>query len=196
MAATWLAELKAEIARGGDKVSYRRGKYNQAPIKEALIKETFSKCAYCESYPLHVTYGDIEHIVPKSENIDRSFVWENLTLACDVCNTRKSSHLGLLDPYECEPSDEFEFVGPMIFHKEGRAAAEVTRTRLDLNRTDLLARRKDRLDELVNNLRRIAAHTDEDERALMLDAALDHAVERQREFSACGTAYLRAKGLR
>jgi uncharacterized protein (TIGR02646 family) len=188
------AELLAEVANGGDRVAYRKGKYNQPTIKDALISETSRKCAYCESEPLHVTYGDIEHIVPKATDLDRTFEWSNLTLACDICNTKKSDKLGLLDPYVCDPEKEFAFFGPMIFHREGRAAAEVTRTILDLNRMDLLNKRKDRIESLFNVLRRIGQHQEASERELMLRAAIDHEASKEREFAACSRAFLRESG--
>lgn len=192
-AQTWTEDLLQEVDAGGDKVAYRKSKYNHPEIKDALRSETYRKCAYCESQPLHVTYGDIEHIIPKSTDLQLTFDWQNLTLACDVCNTKKGDHEGILDPYNCTPSDELEFIGPMLMHKEGRAAAEITKIRLDLNRMDLLARRADRLDELENNLRRISQHADATERALMLEAAIDHAKESERAYCACGEAFLRAK---
>lgn len=193
-AAAWTAELLAEIASGGDRVAYRRGKYNQPAIKDAIVAETYRKCAYCESQPLHVTYGDIEHIIPKSVEPSDTFYWPNLTLACDVCNTKKADKVGLLDPYECEPEDEFVFHGPMIFHREGRVSAEITRTVLDLNRIDLLNKRKDRLDDLANNIRRIQQHPEPAERELLLITALEHARSREREFAACARSFLACLG--
>src|SRR5262245_49620492 len=125
-AANWTAELLAEMENGGDKIAYRAGKYRHPEIKDALKLETHRKCAYCESKPLHVTFGDIEHVIPKSEEPNLTFDWPNLTLACDVCNTNKGAKMGLLDPYHCEPEQEFEFHGPMMFHRAGHAAAELT----------------------------------------------------------------------
>jgi uncharacterized protein (TIGR02646 family) len=190
----WTKELLAEIAKGGDKLAYRKSKYNQPPVKDAIIAETFRKCAYCESQPLHVTYGDIEHVVPKSLEPERTFDWSNLTLACDVCNTKKSDKLGLLDPYDCNPEEEFAFHGPMILHHDGRASAEVTRTILDLNRIDLLNKRKDRLDDIANVFRRIDKHDEADERTLMLQTAIDHHSSQEREFAACSRSFLKASG--
>ncbi len=188
----WTDELLAEIEQGGDKVAYRKNKYNQPSIKDAIKAETARKCAYCESQPLHVTYGDIEHIVPKSVELDRTFDWSNLTLACDICNTKKSDKTGLLDPYECEPEEEFAFHGPMILHHEGRITAEITRTILDLNRIDLLNKRVDRLDNIANIFRRICKHNDANERALLIKATIDHQSSNEREFAACSRSFLKA----
>lgn len=150
-AARWTQELLAEIARGGDQLALRQSKYRQPEIKDALKDETKRKCAYCESKPLHVTHGDIEHVVPKAVAPQRAFDWANLTLACNVCNvcnTNKSDYENLLDPYASDPEDEFTFSGPMIFHVEGGLTAEYTKTTLKLNRADLLERRAERLDAI------------------------------------------------
>jgi 5-methylcytosine-specific restriction endonuclease McrA len=189
-AAQWTTELIAEIQNGGDKISYRKSKYNHPDIKEAIKAETHKKCAYCESKPLHVTHGDIEHVVPKASNPQMTFNWNNLTLACDRCNTKKADHEGLLDPYNCEPSDELRFYGPMVLHREGRAAAEITRTRLDLNRTDLLDKRRERLDNLTDKLRRIAQHPEVQERELLMKVAIESETSDDAEFAACVRDYL------
>lgn len=193
-ATTWTVELLQEIAAGGDQVAYRKGKYNKPSIKDAIKKETNCKCAYCEAQPLHVTYGDIEHIIPKSIQPELTFDWENLTLACDVCNTKKGNQEGLLDPYDCEPSEEFAFYGPMILHIDRRAGAELTRTILDLNRIELLSKRKDRIDALANLFRRLETHPDDYERELLIRASLAHETKDESEFAACARSYLTNAG--
>lgn len=193
-ATVWTKELAAEVAAGGDRIAYRKSKYNHPEIKSALIDETGRKCAYCESLALHVTYGDIEHIVPKSIDINLTFEWSNLTLACDVCNTKKGDKEGLVDPYNDEPEDEFKFVGPMLFHCEGRAKAELTRLFLDLNRIDLLSHRAERIEALESLFRRIEQHPDAQERALILAATVEHETGASKEYSACARTYLRSTG--
>lgn len=189
-AAAWTEELLEEIAGGGDRVEARKARYRTPGIKEALKEETHGKCAYCESKPLHVTHGDIEHIVPKSESPELTFDWSNLTLACDVCNTRKGSKLGLLDPYACDPENEFEFLGPMIFHRFGRAAAELTRIELDLNRVELLEKRRDHLQRLRDQFEKHELNPDPVLRDLLLSAARAFESSAEREFAACTRAFL------
>jgi HNH endonuclease len=190
-AAKWTSDLLAEIKAGGDKVELRKAKYRTPGIKDALKEETHRKCAYCESKPLHVTHGDIEHIVPKSEAPERTFDWQNLTLACDVCNTNKASKLGILDPYDCNPEEEFEFFGPMIFHRVGRTAAELTRIELDLNRTDLMERRGSVLQGLRDKFEKFELNPDAAARQLLRDAALAHETKPDREFAACARSFLK-----
>jgi 5-methylcytosine-specific restriction endonuclease McrA len=90
-AATWTAtllRLLAAVPKDRRAIARAKAKYNHPRIKEALVKETHGKCAYCESYFRHVTYGDIEHRVAKTPRPDGTFDWDNLTIACDVCNTK------------------------------------------------------------------------------------------------------------
>src|SRR5436853_4660489 len=88
-AKNWTTELLEAIAAGTSLSEARKRRYNHDDIKQALLAETYGKCAYCESKIRHITYGDIEHIVPKSVDPSLSYEWDNLTLACDVCNTEK-----------------------------------------------------------------------------------------------------------
>jgi uncharacterized protein (TIGR02646 family) len=88
-AATWGKTLVDKKARGEKPTDPDKARYRHPDIKVALIAETHGKCAYCESKLLHIAYGDIEHITPKSVKIELSVEWQNLTLACDRCNTNK-----------------------------------------------------------------------------------------------------------
>jgi uncharacterized protein (TIGR02646 family) len=190
----WANELLVEIANGGDKVAYRKSKYNHPEIKAALVTETHGKCAYCECLPLHATYGDIEHITPKSTNLNLTFDWHNLTIACDVCNTKKADHQGLIDPYVDEPEDELNFIGPMILHRTGKSKGELTRTVLDLNRSHLLFQRAERIEALENRFRLIEQHPEDEERQLILSATVEHEISAERGYSSCSKSYLRATG--
>lgn len=195
-AAKWLTELKAEIATGAAKakIAYRQSKYGHKEIKDRIIEETHGKCAYCESNPLHIAYGDIEHILPKIGDIDRTFQWTNLTLGCDKCNTNKGDK-DVIDPYTDDLSSEFEFFGPMIHHKDGRAKAERTHTDLKLNRPELLERRRERLNNLIQNIRRIQAMPEGEERSLLLSSVVSHEVGADREYVACVRAHLDMSGI-
>ena len=189
-AARWTAELLKEIAAGGDKVALRQNKYNHPEIKAALIAETNEKCAYCESLPLHVTHGDIEHITPKSEAPDLTFEWNNLTLACTICNGKKSNKEDLLDPYNDEVRDDLKFVGPMVLHKDGSAKAERTVLELDLNRKDLVARRLDHLMYVNARIRDNNKNPDAHERELTRAALSAFFETPAAAFSACAQDFI------
>ena len=85
----WTEELLAVLARGEKPTDAIKGRYRHPDIKNAIKVETSDKCAYCESKITHIAYGDIEHIIPKSKVPARAYEWQNLTLACDICNGNK-----------------------------------------------------------------------------------------------------------
>jgi hypothetical protein len=150
-ATQWLADLKANPK------SSVRLKYRQADVKEALMRETHSKCAYCESKIGHTSYGDVEHKKPTATNVDLHFEWTNMTLACGICNTLKSAYddpsSPFLDPYSDDVEDLVVHLGPIALWKLGEGAAEVTVRMLQLNsmdRKELFARKTEKINELNN----------------------------------------------
>ncbi|MBF4428008.1 HNH endonuclease, partial [Vibrio anguillarum] len=125
----------------------------------ALKDESFAKCMYCESVVGHVAHEHIEHIKPKSvaKYPEYTFEWDNLGLACPVCNMNKSDiyddKLPFINPYIDEPSDFFVAAGPCIFSKSGVRRAELTEKILKLNRPELIEQRLERIEyirELVD----------------------------------------------
>jgi len=83
--------------------------YKHLDVKECLLKQQNSKCAYCENTLLRHNFH-VEHFRPKSafrqdENSEEikpgyfwlAYEWTNLLLSCDVCNT---NHKGILFPLE------------------------------------------------------------------------------------------------
>jgi len=157
-AAQWTQEYLSCIntnKKPSDTVAHR---YNHSDIKNALVKETCGKCAYCESKIKHIEFGDIEHILPKKKSArpDLYVEWSNLTLACEVCNrTNKKEYydpqLPLINPYADDPEDYFLFMGAMISSKNNNPRGFITESTLDLNRSDLVVRRNERL-KSVNQL--------------------------------------------
>lgn len=96
-------------------------RYNNKTIKDTLEKETFGKCAYCESKIKHIEFGDIEHILPKRKDArpDLYVEWSNLTLACEVCNrVNKRDYYNpnapLVNPYEDDPKDFLFFLERLL----------------------------------------------------------------------------------
>jgi len=190
-AAAWTAKLLAAFASGSVPTKAERGRYNEATIKAALVQETHGKCAYCESKLLHIAYGDIEHIMPKAPNPNHWFDWNNLTLACDRCNTNKGEHTDVLDPYEVDPSEHLWFVGVFVFAKPGSDVGELTERRLDLNRDDLLERRKERLGRLRILLDRIRRIQNDEVREALTGDVLEE-VSDDKEYAAMAREVLRS----
>lgn len=127
-------------------------RYNDETIKSALEEETYGKCAYCESKMKHISYADIEHILPKNKNArpDLYVSWSNLTLACEQCNrsgkrTYYDPNLPLINPYVDAPEQHFIDMGPIIMPIAGDDRAYVTKEILKLNRGALVERRQERI---------------------------------------------------
>ena len=59
--------------------------------KPQLKKETFGKCAYCESPTGVVAHGDVEHFRPKSHYWWLAYCYDNYLFSCQICN---QSHKG------------------------------------------------------------------------------------------------------
>lgn len=182
--ADWLEALTDKIASGKVILAVEKSRYRHRDIKSALIEETHGKCAYCETKFLHTDFGDIEHIVPKSLHIDKTFEWSNLTLACGKCNTSKGDEEFIVNPYVDDPATYFNFIGPMICGISSDLKAINTERRLQLNRAELVERRSARLKAISDQLILIAqaqndAIRDTLERDLVLNEMQDHS-----EFSA------------
>lgn len=55
-------------------------------LKEILLKESFEKCAYCETRFRPGYYGDIEHYRPKSTYWWLAYCYHNYLYSCALCN--------------------------------------------------------------------------------------------------------------
>jgi 5-methylcytosine-specific restriction endonuclease McrA len=151
-AATWTATILDKYAAGEVPTQYELTRYRHDQIKDVLVAETNGKCAYCESKILHTQFGDIEHIFPRSLARQRTFEWENLTIACRVCNQGKTDRDPLaehiIDPYLVDPEEHLGFVGALIFSR-GTALGTSSRAILSLGRPELCERRKTHLERIL-----------------------------------------------
>lgn len=151
-AEAWTAILLSKLAAGVEPTPAERTRYRHKEIKSALEKETSGKCAYCESKLKHIHHGDVEHIYPKSLDPSKQLDWENLTLACEICNQNKSSrdpHVEfIIDPYIKNPDQHIFFVGSMAFPL-GTAEGVSSIALLDLNRTALVVMRNETVQRIM-----------------------------------------------
>lgn len=154
----WTKELLSYVRRGVRVPDTIKNRYNQTEIKEALEKETYGKCMYCEGYIGAVSYSHIEHFRPKTLYPEKTFEWENLGLGCQICNTNKhdafDEALPYIDPYNENPDDHFIFLGTMMMQKPGCARAENMKNQLKLNRSDLMEQRKEAIERVTNLVER------------------------------------------
>jgi len=190
----WTAILLSKNATGEQPTATEKSRYRHPEIKSTLLQETFGKCAYCESKLEHITYGDVEHISPKTTEPEAIFQWDNLTLACDVCNTNKGSkfpgRVGLVDPYNHDPEHHFHIHGPLLFAVPGDNDARYTEITLDLNRAALLERRKEKIKYLRDMVEAVASASDRLRPRLIEVLKLETAPDQ--EFSAVAKSYLAA----
>lgn len=159
----WTNELMGYVNRGEKIPKAVQDKYNQPEIKSVLTKETSGKCMYCEGFIGAVSYSHIEHFRPKFSYPAKTFVWENLGLGCQVCNTYKNDvfdeNLPYINPYYENPDDFFLFLGTMIMQKPGCARAENMKTQLKLNRPELMEQRKEAIDKVTSMIERYVSET-------------------------------------
>lgn len=172
-------------------------KYNDLSIKLTLEKETYGKCVYCESKIKHITYGDIEHILPKNKDArpDLYVDWDNLTLACEQCNrsgkrTYYDPELPLVNPYIDEPSRYLLDIGPLVMSVAGNNRGIITENILKLNRVSLVERRKERIESVSKLLHSWAKENCETVKRL-LEEQLHEEYAKDKEYSSTVKAYLK-----
>ncbi len=194
----WHAELLAIIARGEKPTETLKSRYRHEQIKTALVIETSGKCAYCESKIRHIAHGDIEHIVPKSKVPSKAYDWENLTLACDICNENKGNfycddpsrtHENLIDPYADKPSDHFMFVREIVLARPDSLRGAETDDVIKISRSELLERRRERMDFLDGLVRAYNLAEDRYKPLLLRNLHKKH-LGRDNEYSAVANAYI------
>lgn len=150
-AAQWTRELLASIHNNDGTYGEVLKEYNKPAIKDALEAETHGKCMYCEGRIKALGYNHIEHIKPKDRTKfpELTFEWENLGVACNVCNLNKGEEfdvgLPYINPYIEDPADHFVASGAFVFHSPNGARGKLTEIKIQLNRKALLETRGDAL---------------------------------------------------
>jgi uncharacterized protein (TIGR02646 family) len=189
------AELRTCLDRGEEPPPALLIAYRNPDLKQHLVAEAHAKCMYCESKITHAYFGDIEHIKPKSSFPAERLSVTNLGLACAICNNHKGEFwhapAPVLDPYSDDPESEFLAFGFFITRKPGRDRARLTVEKLQLNRTALVERRKERIQLLENLADQYIAAPDGPLRDLLRDELLRYAAT-DSEYAFIVRAYLKA----
>lgn len=188
--AIWLKALTDAEAAGIKPTEAEKGRYRHRDIKAALVKETHGKCAYCESKVLATGYGDVEHVIPKVTDVNETFRWANLTLACDRCNTNKGTVEGLVDPYIEEPAQLFHFLGPMVVADPESEKARLTERVLSLNRPALFEKRVQKIGYLHSQIVVLKATRDPHLRAVLETDLRMNEIAAHQEFAAVARNFL------
>ncbi len=127
-------------------------------LKEAVLRLTHGKCAYCEGRVGPQSWKGIEHYHPKSIYRDQAFEWVNLFPICDICNGMKGNHDhrgALLKPDEEDPERFFSIhpdtgkleAAPGLSDEDTRRAEETIRL-CDLERSALCEERAELIESL------------------------------------------------
>jgi len=172
--------------------------YKDPVNKDALRKSTAGKCMYCESKIEHNSYAHVEHIKPKAIFPELEFVWDNLGFCCPVCNTNKGEKyeetIPFIDPYSENPEDHIVFYEFLICPKHDSERGRRTINELDLNRGNLVDRRKEKLNKLVILLK-AAKHTPENSLRNQIITILKTDADKDKEYSAMIKSVLLAQGI-
>lgn len=156
----WTRLVLEHIAKGVRIPKSLSSSYNQTEVKEALKAESHNKCMYCESNVSHVAHEHIEHIKPKAQEKfpELTFEWNNLGLACPVCNMNKGADYDhgtpFINPYIDDPLENFIPMGSFIYNKPNTPRAELTSRTLKLNRPELIEKRKERIESIIRLVER------------------------------------------
>ncbi|MEQ9243728.1 HNH endonuclease [Roseovarius indicus] len=189
-AAVWRDELCGVLERGEEPTNAQKNRYNSPEVKQALVNETQEKCAYCESKIRHIDDGDIEHIIPKSRAPEMSFDWENLTLACTICNRNKGDYYAepgseqeLINPYQDDPKQHFLFQRELLTPIPGDLRAWLSEERIELNRAELIERRRENMLSLHKMVEGYV-HAEEGFKLLIVRQIKQRYLETNNEYSA------------
>ncbi|WP_179275755.1 HNH endonuclease [Rhodococcus sp. 06-418-5] len=146
-------------------------------IRRVLTKETFERCAFCESELLAVAFGHIEHIEPRVIYPEKVVDWENLTLSCERCNNAKldyhSEITPLVNPYIDDPEDYLRFIGDLVLPIPGSDRAIMTVRKYGLFRVQLVGLRRARIEHFMLYLDRWVRAVD----PVMSETLLDIMIE-------------------
>ncbi len=157
--------------------------YGDPTVRAALIAAQHGKCCFCETIVREE--GDVEHFRPKggfkqskSGRLEKpgyywlAYDWDNLLLACSICNQRyKQARFPLTNPVrraanhhqdvlQEEPllihpaqTDPFPYVGfrqEIAYAKDGNRCGKTNIEVLGLNRANLIESRRDHLSHLTS----------------------------------------------
>ncbi len=188
----WTSDYLNELKSG---ITTSTNKYNHEEIKQKLIKETHGKCAYCESKMNHISFADIEHILPKSKRPELYVEWSNLTISCEVCNRiYKKDYYNpqdpIINPVADDPKEYLQFFGALVYSVPGKRKGELTKEILHLNRTELIEKRQETLKTFTDLVNKYASETNPVYKSILKEEILRH-ISPNSEYSLMLSNYLK-----
>lgn len=188
----WTVELLALIEGGREVESGILRRYAHSSIKSQVKQDSYDKCIYCESKITHISYGDIDHIKPKSRFPAETYSWDNLALVCNKCNNTKRDNYDPatppINPYRENPALFLKAVGAIIWPEPGNDRGQVTVSIVKLNRTELLERRRARLEQIRPMFENIARAINPEIRAIFREQLLEELKPEKEYVFVCKTA--------
>lgn len=144
--------LAQATAQGKEPPASALNGYRHSDVKLSVLAETSEKCAYCESKVTHVYFGDVEHIRPKDRFPESRLDYDNLTLVCAICNNKKLDYFDaanpIINPYISDPNAHMVALGPLVWKRDADAVGQRTIDLIDLNRVELVQRRRECLERV------------------------------------------------
>lgn len=160
--------------------------YKHPDNKGALQRACADKCMYCESKVTATYFGDVEHLKPVDRFPQLKFTWENLGYVCAKCNNSKrakwSEETPFINPFDEDPHEHLAAFGFFVSHRRGSERGEYTHREIDLNRSELVERRRERAISL-RNLHDKAMRTANVALRMAALAELDRELEANAEYS-------------
>ncbi len=168
----WTQEYVKEFRESGKVPKNSSTRYGHDDIRGTLSSDSFNKCMYCESNISHISYPNVEHILPKSEYPDKTYDWDNLGLACQKCNTTKGTkydeEVPPIDPYKEKPHDFVYAFGEAYRPLPGNDRGKWTIKEIGLNRSELIEKRARRLETIQSLAENYARATTDSAKAMFL----------------------------
>lgn len=170
--------------------------YKNPENKEELKKSTHWKCMYCESKMLHISYSDVEHIKPKSLYPNLEFDWNNLWIACDICNRKYKADQDedLINPYDVDPSNHISFSWAILYDLQWDTKWRLSIDCIWLNRAELVAKRQEKIDEINKAIQACFRASNETIKNNAL-CELKKEWEGNREYSMCVSTFLKGQNI-
>lgn len=191
-ATSWTASLLDCITAGNEIPDSLLKHYRDPIIKEALKEDSFGKCIYCESKVTHVYPGDVEHLKPKSKFKELTFDWDNLGFVCSKCNNNKSDYYEvdaeIINPYIDDPDNFLTAIGERIYGRPGSTRGQITEIQLQLNREDLIERRRERLKTLRTLINHYTTQTNKTIRQALYEE-IQIELSNEKEYTLCSRKF-------
>ena len=124
-------------------INEKKRVWNKPYIKDALLKMSHNKCAYCETnITIESKYLEIDHFHPKKQYPNEVVKWSNLLPTCKRCNGNKGEHdtkkFPIINPVKDDPKLHLYFKNYRICGKTELGELTVSKDVLYLNETNRL----------------------------------------------------------